>query len=297
MYLIFTQNAIGASGFTFSKILVGAISPFTFVMIRLLLSAGVSFSLAYANDQWKPVARGHKRLFAAASFLGFFVSFCGGAITAQVLSSAISSMFFNAVPFITAILAFVLFGERLSPKKLVAIGIGCLGLIPCVMEASSSLATVSVVPLIITFFTVAGYAYGWLMVKELVQIGYAPAFVTGVTQLLAGLAAIPFSVYIEQCDMQLNAFVAGMVCALVLSTALSALLYSLLLKSYSPTLLSFAGTLMPCFAALYGWLFLGERITALLLISGVMITIGLYLFYRAEMSDVSKQSQLKKDVV
>lgn len=292
MYLIFTQNAIGATGFTFTKVLAGAMSPFTFVMVRLLLSAGVSFSLAYAHQQWKPIARGHKRLFAAASLLGFFVSFCGGAIIAQTLPSAITCMFFNAVPFITALLAFLLFNERLSQMKLLAIAIGCIGLAPCVLEAMGAMAQLSIVPLIIAFFTVTGYAYGWLMVKQIVRLGYAPSMVSGITQLLGGLAAIPFSLFLEQCNMQANTFVAGMMLALVASTTINAVLYSALLKTYSPTLLSFAGTLMPCFAALYGWFFLSETISARLLFSGVIITVGLYLFYRAESVDMAQESDI-----
>ncbi len=289
MYLIFAQNAIGASGFTFTKILAGAMSPFTFVMVRLLLSSGISFGLAYARQQWQPIARGHKRLFLAASLFGFFISFCGGAIVAQSLPSSITSMFFNAVPFITALMAYILFNERLSVKKIVAISIGCIGLIPCVMEAAGSMSTMSIIPLITAFFTVAGYAYGWLMVKQLVRIGYAPAFVSGITQLLGGLAAIPLSLWIESCDMSLDYFFGGMMAALVISTAASSVLYSLLLRTYSPTLLSFAGTLLPCFAALYGWVFLGEKVTVRLLFSGAIITVGLYLFYRAETDELAKQ--------
>lgn len=260
-------------------------APFTFVMVRLLLSAGISFSLSYARKTIQPITSGHKRLFVAASLLGFFVSFSGGAIIAQSLPSSITCMFFNAVPFVTALMAFMLFNERLSQAKLIAISVGCIGLVPCFMEAASSMAEMSIIPLIIAFFTVAGYAYGWLMVKQIVRAGYDPAFVGCITQLLGGLAAIPLSVCIERCDMQVNSFVGGAMMALVLSTAVSSLLYSLLLRTYSPTLLSFAGTLMPCFAAFYGWFFLGEQITMRLLFSGAVISFGLYLFYRAETNE------------
>jgi drug/metabolite transporter (DMT)-like permease len=59
-------------------------------------------------------------------------------------------------------------------------------------------------------------------------------------------------------------------------------LYGYLLSKYSATFLSFAGSITPFFAALFGWLFLGERIGWEFFVTGAIVFFGLTLFYQDE---------------
>jgi drug/metabolite transporter (DMT)-like permease len=61
-------------------------------------------------------------------------------------------------------------------------------------------------------------------------------------------------------------------------------LYGTLLRHYSITLLTFAGFLCPSFGALYEWLLTGKVISWHYMASLVLVMIGLYVFYRQELS-------------
>ena len=62
------------------------------------------------------------------------------------------------------------------------------------------------------------------------------------------------------------------------------MLYGYLLKSYTTTFLSFAGFLSPLFGALYGWVFLSEKISWHFYLSCAIVFAGLYLFYQDELT-------------
>jgi len=61
-------------------------------------------------------------------------------------------------------------------------------------------------------------------------------------------------------------------------------LYGYLLTRYSATFLSFAGFMTPLFAALLGWLFLGEQVTWHFFATISMVILGLYLFYERKLA-------------
>lgn len=69
-------------------------------------------------------------------------------------------------------------------------------------------------------------------------------------------------------------------------------MYAFLLRKYSATFLAFAGFLYPIFGALFGWIFLQEKITYNFFISVVVVTAALYLYYLAELDKTSNHKEL-----
>jgi len=63
-----------------------------------------------------------------------------------------------------------------------------------------------------------------------------------------------------------------------------------LLKRFTATFLSFMGLLSPIFASFTGWLFLGELPSWQIFLSTGIVSIGLWIIYRAEL----KQGYIKK---
>ena len=59
--------------------------------------------------------------------------------------------------------------------------------------------------------------------------------------------------------------------------------YGMLLKRFTATFLSFIGLLSPIFASISGWLFLDEPLSWTILLSTSVVSIGLLIFYRAEL--------------
>jgi len=135
--------------------------------------------------------------------------------------------------------------------------------------------------------------------KKLINKGYSFILINGIGMTGGGLLAFFTSLIIEGkpaiktavITMPLIANTFGIYAESVLMLLLYGLslifianiicynLYGHLLSRYSATFLSFAGFMTPLFAALLGWLFLGEKVTWHFFATILLVLYGLYLFH------------------
>jgi EamA-like transporter family. len=147
-------------------------------------------------------------------------------------------------------------------------------------------------PEISILIAVISTVYGWVVFKKLIKVGgYSSLMINGFGMLSAGILAFLTSFIMEgSCCSNSKGFFAmsttdlfasfGYTLLLIILTNIIGYnLYGYLLKKYSVTFLSFAGTLTPFFAAFFGNVFLGEVPTVTFFVSSVIVVIGLYIFY------------------
>jgi drug/metabolite transporter (DMT)-like permease len=136
---------------------------------------------------------------------------------------------------------------------------------------------------------VVSASYGWLVVKQLMVAGHGILQIQGVSMLVGGLLAVITAGCFEYGTYPLVTnlydFAWYMAALILVANIVCYNLYSLLLRRYSAIFISFAGFTCPLFAALYGGLFLDEPMTGSFCASAVMVTGGLYLFYRQELRE------------
>ena len=60
-------------------------------------------------------------------------------------------------------------------------------------------------------------------------------------------------------------------------------LYGVMLKRYTATFLSFMGLLSPIFASISSWALLGEKPSWIIFLSTGVVSLGLWIVYRAEL--------------
>jgi drug/metabolite transporter (DMT)-like permease len=87
---------------------------------------------------------------------------------------------------------------------------------------------------------------------------------------------------------------------IIVSNLLCHNLYVTLLKTYSPTFLSFASFLSPLFAALYGWLFLSEPTPWTFWATAICVLTGLAIFYHDELygsAPINKPTLTQESVI
>lgn len=121
--------------------------------------------------------------------------------------------------------------------------------------------------------------------KKLVRDkNYSPVMVNGLTMSAGGILALltTFSYGDFFPITNIASFSGWLFTVIIISNLICYNLYGYLLKHYSATFLSFAGFICPLFAALYGWGFLGEKITWHFFASSTFVFFGLYLYYREE---------------
>ena len=216
-----------------------------------------------------------------------------GVVSLGDLSSARFSFLFNLAPFITAIISYLFFAERLRAKKIIGLIIGFLGFLPLLLVgnvAHVNSASFLSVPGLQAIVSTIAYAYGWIVIRELVKRkNYAVPLVIGIALMCGGLGILLTSLMLEGWSSSpvfyLFPSLAYLTAIIFVGEIISTNLYASLLRRYTATFLSFAGFLYPLFGALFGWFFLHERITWNFLASSCIVLVGLYIFYLEELQN------------
>lgn len=196
-------------------------------------------------------------------------------------------------PFVTALLVFLIHGEKLTYKKIAGLLIGFSAVIPIVLASDHGVFKeipfhLSALGYVAFCCAILCFAYGWILKKELLKIihhipstlltGWALTIGGLVTMFVAlcvyGTSMFSFS-YSENFSMMLMIFALG--------TAFSYTLYGKLLKTYSATFLSFCGFMEPAFGMIYGAFALSHPVTLQSLFALVVLGCGLFIFYQEEL--------------
>lgn len=304
---------IFASTFTIAKAALSYTTPIFLIAIRMLIGGGLLLAYQYWYDhknwyfKWYDMSA-----LLQVSFFEYYTAFIFECWALQWVSSSKACLIFNLSPFVTAVISFFMLKERLTWKKTVGLIIGFAGFIPILMattayeDLAGSLFGVSM-PEISLLGAVFCASYGWIVLRETQKRGYAIVMINGLTMTLAGFAALLTSFMIEGFPVimppqscfgatlpwlcsSFGLYGAGVVMFMVYTLALVILahiigfnLYGYLLSRYSATFVSFAGFVTPLFAALFGWIFLCEKIGFSFFLTTGIVFWGLLLFYQDEL--------------
>lgn len=305
MLLILILYVLFASTFTLGKIAIEYIPPILFIAIRMSFAGLLLLGYQYFfnRSQWRYDWRDTSAFAQIAVFL-MFIAFVAEFWALQYVSAAKACLLYNLSPFATALLAYLLLAEKLTKKQWCGLIIGFLGFIPIIMQQTGmEQLTVHIgvlsMPELFLLVAVVSSCYGWIIMKQLVkERAYSAIMVNGVTMLWAGILSLITSFVIEGnpriyaaqsplYDLSPYHYALLMVIFCTISLVLIAHvvcfnLYSVLLKRYSVTFISFAGFTTPLFAALLDWIVFGQVISIAFFATVGFVMIGLYLFYQDE---------------
>lgn len=286
LYFFFAANLI------LRKMILNHCQPIFFQGTRLTLAGILILGYLFAfHRDWLRLERKDIPLFLQTSLFFSYLSYLFAVITLDDLSSARFAFMFNLTPFITAILSYFYLKERLTRKEFASLIIGFIGFMPLVFVGQKdgiNSASFFSIPGLQLFIATAAYAYGWIVIKELVsKRSYSPLLITGVAFFSGGIAILLTSFVFENWFtmapvtniMKFTTYLIGIV---FISEIIASNIYALLLKRYSATFLAFAGVLYPLFSALLAWLFLKESISINFFVSAIIVSLALYIFYLSE---------------
>lgn len=305
MILVILLYLLFASTFTLGKAALSYVSPFLFIGMRMTL-AGMLLLIYYRFIARKKIIikKSDWTLFLRIIIFHIFCAYTLEYWALEYITSAKACLLYNLSPFITALFSYFLFSEKLSFRQICGLAIGFLGFIPILLAQglpemlSWHLGFVSIYELALIGSVIAS-AYGWMVMKDLIHRGYSFIMINGVGMTGGGILAFLLSLYKEGMPMMKQVPIFSQILVMrygnigesiimlaVYSLALIVIaniicynLYGYLLSRYSPTFLSFAGFMTPLFAALLGWLFLGEQVTWHFFATIGFVIVGLYLFH------------------
>jgi drug/metabolite transporter (DMT)-like permease len=319
MFLVLFQYLLLASTFTLGKAVVQYASPIFFIGVRMILGGSLllGYIVLFNRKSWKFTTQdlgAYVQLMLFHIYINFLCEFW----SLQYVSSAKACLLYNLSPFVTALLSYYMFTERLTSKKWLGLAIGMLGFIPILYAQAPQEGIAGQfwgisLPELSLLTSVCSAAYAWLVIKKLVQQrGYSILMLNGIAMTSGGILAFITSLIVDgtphiHCcavpqdslsvwmanlmgtqEVGLLMFIIYLLALLVIANIICFNVYGFLLKHYSATFLSFAGFTTPLFTAVWGWLLLGETIGQSFFVSLGITFAGLYLFYTEELNGRNK---------
>jgi drug/metabolite transporter (DMT)-like permease len=294
MFFVFLLYALFASVFTIAKTGLEYSQPFFFVGSRMAI-AGLMLLGYQGIFHRKQFVLKKSQLFRVVIFavISIYLTNIFELWGLQYLTSFKTCFIYSLSPFVSALLSFIIFSEKLSLKKWIGLSIGFLGLMPVLLsqttteELTGHFLIFSWAELAVIAAAVCG-VYGWILLKQLVQDnGMSPMMANGLGMLIGGTMALIHSYFVEDWDpipvTEMAPFLECSLLLIVISNLICYNLYGSLLKKFSATFMSLAGLSTALFSALFGWLFLNEEITWPFYVSFVVLSIGLICFYQEEL--------------
>ena len=211
----------------------------------------------------------------------------------KYLTSFKTCFLYSLSPFLSALIAYLSWGEKLNRKKQIGLLVGFCGFLPMLVSTTSLEQAVGEIWIfswaeLAVLGAVLFSVYGWIILKELIHTHKTdPLLANGWSMLLGGILALMHSAVFEGLyPIPVTNFPIFIKCTLlliVISNVIAYNLYGHLLKRFSPTFMSFAGLSTALFSAFFGWLFLDEKVTLVFFFSLSVVFLGLFLFYREEL--------------
>lgn len=295
MWLILFMHALFGAAIPISKMLLTYTTPIFFTSLRMLIAGSILSFAAYMTGITKKISRHNQSwlLLAQIIFLGFYATYILRFWGLSYIPAYKAAFFFNASPFITALYSYILDKERLNKMQWLGLIIGFIGIIPILITSTPqekslgelfifSWAELSVL------LSVALHCYGWILMRKICKNdNQSPVFINAIALTAGGILALGTAATSETITYipNFSSFFSWLIILIILNNLISHNIYAYLLQHhYSPTFLSFTNFLSPIFSALYGWILLNETITWHFACSTFIVFVGLYIFYREELS-------------
>lgn len=225
----------------------------------------------------------------------------------QYLSAAKTCFIYSLSPFFAALFSYLHFNEKMNGRKWLGLGIGFLGFIPVLLTQTGSEELLNAFsffswPTLAIMAAALCSVYGWVILRLVVKDhSISPLMANGASMLFGGLLAFGHSFLVENWNpipvqaQNFAPFLQGTLLMTLLFNIICYNLYGVLLKRFTATFLSFVGLLSPVFASLNGLVFLGEPISWTIILSTGIVSLGLWIVYRAELKQgyIVKSSSAK----
>lgn len=265
-------------------------APFFLVAVRMLFAAALLLGWLLIKRDWRVISLSDWRLFLGASIFNIYITNTFELIGLENLSALKVSLIFCFSPFLSAILAYFIWNERLTFYKWLGLFIGLLGMFVLFYPQGNGASWVVARSDLWLLGAMIATTIGWTFVKRLVfDRCYGSAQVNGVTMLIGGAASLVTSFFIETWHplsvSNMPKFLLLVIATSLLSCVICYNLYAWLLRTYSVVFMTFASFMSPFFTAWFGFAFLHEPIKLTFVVAFLLLMMGLIIFYKEELKN------------
>lgn len=264
--LLLLVGAVFGSSFLFMRVAAPEMGPQALVGVRLACGSLVLLPFVWRARRQLPLRRWP--VIALIGVINAAVPFLLFAWAAQRAPAAIGAICNAMAVLFTTLVAFVAFGERIGLRRALALLAGFAGVVVLATAKASGLA---LGPAVLAG-TAAAFCYGIGMNLVKRRLGDVPAAAAaGATLSVGAVLVLPFALAAWPTQPVSAAAWASAVTLGVVGTGLIFIPYYRLIQRIGAPRTSVVAYLIPVFGVLLAWLFLGEPVTARMLLAGLLI--------------------------
>jgi drug/metabolite transporter (DMT)-like permease len=259
-----------------------AVPPMMFALLRYAVASLLLVPLALARGgltrlpqpvPWKTLV-----LMAIVGVTLYYVLFN---LALAYTSASQTALIQSAFPALVAILALLWLHERVTKQRFAGIGLAIIGVVLIVTTQDDTAASNPLLGNALAFASVLSWSVYTILAKRISNAD--PIAVTAVISLIGTVMLIPVAL-LENADVSLSSIPRDGWLAILylggLASAASYLLYSRALRDIDASLVGTYINLSPVIGVVSGVLVLGESVTAMAIIGGVLVLAGVWLSSR-----------------
>lgn len=273
-----TAAAIWGGMYVVSKVVMTVVPPFSLIVTRLVLGILTLAVILLARKSWKVSPRQFWQIFGVG-FVGYGISLGFQFVGTNLSTAANGSLVTSTTPAFVLLFAALLLAEKITPRRLLALGIATFGVVAVIDPRNAVLSS--------SFFwgniCLVAAALTWALYSVLIRKVTRDTDVLSTT-LIAFIGGLPICLPLgswEFATHQVGTISIGVVGGIlfigIISTALAMYLWNTafsILDAGAASLTFFAQPVVGTFLSI---LFLNEHITPLFVTGGVLIGIALIL--------------------
>ena len=270
--------AIWGAMYVVSKVVMEVIPPFTLITLRLLLGS-LTLWLIIAFQGGIDFTRRQYLRVVGVGWIGYGVSIGFQFVGTKLSTASNGALVTSATPAFVLLFGAWILGERITKRRLAALGLATVGVIVVIDPRTVSLSS----EMFLGNLSLVAAAITWALYSVLIRKVTRDLDTLRVSLVAfwgGFIVAIPMGIR-EVNTIGVGEITTGMIAGVlflgIISTALAMYLWNTafaLLEAGAASLTFFA---QPVVGAALGAYFLGEQLTPLFLIGGVLIGLGIYL--------------------
>jgi drug/metabolite transporter (DMT)-like permease len=269
-----------SSAFSVAKLALADCPPLILLAARFLVAGMLMLAFARLQGLRWTLGRREIVLFAVLGIANQAVYLGIGYIGLRDISSGLSALIVSANPVVTAVLAVLFLGERMTLGKSLGLLLG-IGGVAYIVGSRLAIGTDHLQGILLTIAALLSLVGGTILFKH-----FAPKdglwIGNGIQSLAAGIASLPFALGFESVGDVVPTWrlLAAFAYLVLIVSVFAYLLWFQILTVSGATAASSYHFLMPPLGMLFGWLLLGEHMAASDLLGIVPVVLGIYLVTR-----------------
>jgi len=277
--LIIIAVIFWGSSFIATKVALKELSPETIISLRLIIASVFLFitAIVYKKD-FSINLKSHGVIFLLALIAVFHLMIQVTGLKYTTASN--TGWIIGTAPIFMVILAAIFFSEKIGMLKISGIIIAMFGLL--LLIGKGNIANVDLIKnkgdllVLASAFTWGVYS----MVNKKISLSYSPLMTILYLFLMMAIIIIPFNLNAASVNSVVNLSLNGWISILFLGLFCSGIAYVIWAYSLRDLESAKVGTFLyfePLVTVVTAWLLLSESITALMILSGIIITLGVIL--------------------